>query len=145
MNGVHCNRGNNRGWGRKKKKNKPKSIAVLFKKYRQLHIRKIVVETEKGEHLIYLQVRQHGVLQKITLEAADKIILERRVESLALHRSRKRLGVEKEYIEMNPIEKKVVALTAKKWRILIGIKKRKEAENTIKERRGKPRHRHKVL
>lgn len=72
---------------------------------------------------------------------ADKIIFEKRIETLALQRSKKRLGKEMEYSEMNPIQKKVVNLTAKKYRILLGIKKRREAEKTVKERRDKPRHR----
>lgn len=122
-----------------------KFITVLFRKYRQLNVKKVVIRVERDKFFIYLQVWKKGAMRTISTERADKIILERRIESLALHRSKKRLGREMRYSDMNPIERKVVGLSAKKWRILVGVKKRREAEHATKERRGKPRHRLKAL
>ncbi|ELQ74429.1 hypothetical protein THOM_2663 [Trachipleistophora hominis] len=118
-----------------------KFITVLFRKYRQLNVKKVVIRVERDGFFIYLQIWMKGTMRTVSTERADKIILERRIESLALHRSRKRLGKEMRYADMNPIERKIVSLTAKKWRILVSIKKRREAERATKDRRGKPRHR----
>lgn len=117
-----------------------KLITFLFRKYKQLNVKKIIIRIEKESSLVFLCIKKHKMAHIVSLERAEKIVRENKIKELALNRSIKRLGKQMQYSEMNPIEKKIVGITSKKWRALMNMKRQKEAEKKIKERREKPRH-----
>lgn len=72
----------------------------------------------------------------LSVSEAFNILKYRMLVKCASLRSKKRLGKEKTFEDMNVFEKKIVSLSAKKYKKLVSLKKLKEARIVNKNRKG---------